>query len=274
VAIELVAAPRPVPVLADPTRLGQIVGNLLMNSAKFTASGGHTRVEVTTDGNDALVRVIDDGIGMSPETLETLFQPFAQAEQALERNKGGLGLGLALVKGLVELHGGTVSAVSDGIGKGSTVSVRLPLDTEAPMTAGPAPSARRGKQRSVLIIEDNADAAASLSDVLRFGGHRVEVAHNGPDGIAKAKTLHPDIVLCDIGLPGMDGYDVARAFRADATLTRTFLVALSGYALPEDVKRAIDAGFTHHMPKPPVLEKLTALLSDMSSPPHDAAGPF
>lgn len=266
VHLELLLAPRPVPVLADRTRIAQIVGNLLQNAAKFTRRGGHARVSMVAEGGEAVVRVADDGVGIAPEMLARLFQPLLQAEQSLDRSMGGLGLGLALVKGLVELHGGAVSAQSAGLGCGTEVVVRIPLDSGAATdaSAGTAHTARA--RRRVLIIEDNADAADSLCEVLEFGDHVVAVAYNGPEGITKARELRPDVVLCDIGLPGMDGYEVARVFRADQMLKCAFLVALSGYALPEDLQRAADAGFDRHLAKPLSLEKLDELLASLPLP--------
>jgi two-component system CheB/CheR fusion protein len=170
---------------------------------------------------------------------------------------------LALVKGLVELHGGEVSAHSDGLGKGAEFVVRLPLDL---VDAGELRASRpevEHRPRRVLIIEDNIDAADSLSEALEFGEHEVTVAYNGPEGLERARELKPEVVLCDIGLPGMDGYEVARAFRADAALRGTYLVALSGYALPEDLQRASEAGFDRHLAKPPSLEKLEELLASL-----------
>jgi CheY-like chemotaxis protein len=232
----------------------------MQNAAKFTSKGGHTHVAVAVEGSEAVVCVADDGVGMSHETLDRLFQPFSQAEQALDRNKGGLGLGLALVKGLVELHGGTVSARSEGLGRGAEFVVRLPLDKgavlEAPAAVAPAARARR----RVHVIEDNVDAADSLRDVLEFGEHEVAVANNGPEGIARAREFRPDVVLCDIGLPGMDGYEVARAFRTDDALKSAYLVALTGYALPEDLQRAAEAGFERHLAKPPAIAALEEVL--------------
>jgi len=266
IRLELLPAPRPVRVHADATRIPQVVGNLLHNASKFVSNGGHTRVSVAVEGSEAVVRVADDGVGMSRETLDRLFEPFSQAEQTLDRTKGGLGLGLALVKGFVELHGGTVSARSEGLGRGTEMIVRLPLDTGAALEAAEARTNAARVRRRILIIEDNADAADSLSEALAAGDHEVAVAYNGPDGIAKAREFKPEVVLCDIGLPGMDGYEVARAFRADETLRSTFLVALSGYALPGDLQRAADAGFERHLAKPPSLEKLEQFLAEVSRP--------
>lgn len=186
-----------------------------------------------------------------------------QADTSLDRSKGGLGLGLALVKGLVELHGGEVSAHSDGLGRGSEFVVRIPLVAmESTQQSMDAEAVVCAPQR-VLIIEDNVDAADTLCEVLSLGDHEVEVAYNGPDGLAKARTFKPALVLCDIGLPGMDGYEVARAFRADEELSRVCLVALTGYALPEDLERARNAGFERHLAKPPRLQALESLLAEL-----------
>jgi PAS domain S-box-containing protein len=234
VEFDLHLADKPIWLSADPSRIAQAVGNLLQNAAKFAASGGRTilTVEEDTNAEMAVIRVRDTGIGIAPDVLSLLFQPFMQGPGTLDRGRGGLGLGLALVKGLVELHGGTVEARSDGPGKGAEFILRLPVDREmeAPRPAPPERPSRAG--RRVLIIEDNVDVANSLREALGFLKHTVEVAHNGPEGLAKAREFKPEIVLCDIGLPGMDGYDVARAFRADPGLSGLFLVALTGYALP------------------------------------------
>jgi two-component system CheB/CheR fusion protein len=242
--------------------VAQAVGNLLQNAAKFTPREGLVSVHVSTDdvARAALVRVVDSGVGMSPETLARLFQPFMQAERSLDRSRGGLGLGLALVKGVVEGHGGAVDARSAGVGLGAEFVVRLPLSPEAPAEGERTPGDAATTRRRVLLIEDNADAAESLRDLLACYEHEVTIAGNGADGIAAARAFRPDVVLCDIGLPGMDGYDVARAFRGDEALKDTFLVALSGYALPDDLGRAAEAGFDQHLAKPPTLEMLEQVL--------------
>jgi two-component system CheB/CheR fusion protein len=263
VRLELASEACAIRMVADRTRIVQIVGNLLQNSAKFTHRGGRTRVSVAVLAHQAVVRVVDDGVGIAPETVALLFQPFTQAAQTLDRSRCGLGLGLALVKGLVELHGGTVSAHSEGLGCGTEMVVRLPVEASTALQDEESPSPVTRCRRRVLIIEDNADTAASLSEVLGFGQHEVAIAHDGPDGLAQARAFRPDVVLCDIGLPGMSGYDVARVFREDEELRGTVLVALSGYALPEDVLRAAEAGFACHLAKPPSLEKLEALLASL-----------
>jgi two-component system CheB/CheR fusion protein len=264
VRLEFNPAPAPVFVDVDRNRVAQIIGNLLQNAAKFTGRGGATRITITTEAAEkrAVIQIADTGVGMAPEMLSRLFQPFSQADSTLDRSKGGLGLGLALAKGLAKLHGGDVTANSAGLGQGAEFVVRLPLAMEKPATPQPGASATKSHRR-VLVIEDNLDAADSLRDVLAFGEHEIEVAYNGPDGIAKARKFRPEVVLCDIGLPGMDGYEVARTFRADATLKGAFLVALTGYALPEDLERAQAAGFARHIAKPPSLEKLEEIIDEV-----------
>lgn len=272
-SVEMTPADAPVYVLADWNRLAQVIGNLLQNAAKFTGRKGEVRVSVSVDAAErrAVVRVADTGVGMAPQMLSRLFEPFSQADNTLDRSKGGLGLGLALVKGLVELHGGEVSAHSDGLGKGADFVVQLPLDlTDAARPPGSRLESGR-RPRKVLIIEDNIDAADSLSEALEFGEHQVEVAYNGPEGLERAREFKPEVVLCDIGLPGMDGYEVARSFRQDESLRGTYLVALSGYALPEDLQRASAAGFDRHLAKPPSLEKLEELLATV--PQSESARP-
>jgi PAS domain S-box-containing protein len=261
--LELELAPAPIHVNADRNRLAQVVGNLLQNAVKFTPPDGRVCVSVATDvaAARALLRVADTGAGLAPEIAGRLFQPFVQADTTLDRSKGGLGLGLALVKGLVELHGGEVTASSAGVGRGSEFTVRLPLDLTEPVTAEHERRSPASVRRRVLVIEDNVDAADSLRELLELDGHAVSVAHDGPDGIAKAHAFRPDLVLCDIGLPGMDGYAVAGAFRADGALRDVHLVALSGYALPEDLRRAAEAGFDDHLAKPPSLDILEDLLA-------------
>jgi len=265
--------PTPVLINADATRIAQMVGNLLQNAAKFTPHGGRAHVSVAAEAGEAVVRVVDNGVGMAPDTLAHLFQPFMQADQSLDRSMGGLGLGLALVKGLVELHGGRIQAQSDGLGRGAALVVRLPLDDGAALEKPAARANGPRVCRRVLIIEDNLDAAESLREALELGEHEVEVAYGGLEGIERARSFHPDVVLCDIGLPGMDGYDVARAVRKDPALQSTLLVALSGYALPEDVERAAQAGFQHHLAKPPSVDALERVLSEMPETPRPDASP-
>ena len=247
----------------DAARLAQVVGNLLTNAAKFTPKGG--RVTLTIDEippGTAAVRVRDTGVGIAKDLLPRLFEPFMQAESTLDRSKGGLGLGLALVKGVVEMHGGSVEARSEGPGGGTEFMVKLPVETAPSLSVGEGKAASaRVRPRRVLIIEDQVDAADSLRDVLILGAHEVEVAYSGPAGIEKARAFKPAVVFCDIGLPGMDGYEVAKAFRADQTLRSAFLVALTGYAQPEDRRRAASAGFEAHIAKPASMQAIEEVLS-------------
>jgi len=258
----------PLWIYGDRTRIAQVIGNLLQNSAKFAEPGGEATVSVecNLDLRQAVLRVRDTGTGIAPDMLPRIFEPFTQADTTLDRSKGGLGLGLALVKGLVEMHGGTVSVESEGVGKGAEFTVRLPLESGVAPTAERTGGARQnGSARRVLVIEDNVDAADSLREVLELEGHTVEVAYSGADGIETARAFRPEVVLCDIGLPGMDGYEVTKAMRADEALRSTFLVALSGYALSEDLAKAKEAGFDRHLAKPPSLEKLTEILASAPS---------
>jgi PAS domain S-box-containing protein len=241
---------------ADATRIAQVVANLLQNAGKFTPSGGEVTVAVLAAGDRAEVRVSDTGIGIEPGEVQHMFEPFAQADRSLARAQGGLGLGLALARGLVELHGGAMAARSEGLGRGAEFTMSLPLaEPAAAPRAGDAAETGAGAL-SVLVVEDNEDAAQSLADVLELRGYRVWVAHDGRSGIARARELRPDVVLCDIGLPDVDGYEVARVLSADDALRGTRLVALSGYAQPEDRARARTAGFAAHLAKPPRLEQL------------------
>jgi two-component system, chemotaxis family, CheB/CheR fusion protein len=250
------------PVDGDQARLAQAVGNLLQNAAKFTPAGGSVIVTTSVSNARARLRVVDSGRGMDQALLRRLFQPFMQADTTLDRSKGGLGLGLALVKGLVEMHGGAVCAHSDGPGCGAEFVVELPLDSRR-ITRPDVPPAPAAESRRVLIIEDNVDAADSLRDLLAYYGHVVAVAYNGLEGFAKAREFGPEVVLCDIGLPGMDGFEIARAFKSDEWLRRITLIALTGYALPEDLQRAADAGFARHIAKPPSPEELQRVLRDL-----------
>ncbi len=267
VRLDVAECAEPLRAHADPTRLAQVVGNLLANAAKFTPPGGHTTLSLEVGADDtAVIRVTDDGVGMTSDTLARLFDPFVQADQTIDRGRGGLGLGLTLVKGRVEMHGGTGAAESRGLGLGTELTVTLPLDAPARLRLAvvPPPEARApvaGGGRRVLVVEDNADAAESLREALELGGHEVEVAYSGTEGLEKVRALEPEVVLCDIGLPGMDGYAIARAVRADPRLRSTYLVALSGYALEADVDRAAEAGFDLHVAKPPSIEALEDVLA-------------
>jgi PAS domain S-box-containing protein len=246
----------------DAARLSQVLGNLLVNAAKFTPRDGRILVELGRDDGHAVLTVADTGLGMDQGTLDRLFEPFSQAERSLSKSKGGLGLGLALVKGIVELHGGEVAARSEGVGKGARFTVRIPLaqSVAATLGANQAPASRRGGRR-VLIVEDNLDSAESLAEALRMAGHQVEVAYDGRAALAKAPTFRPEFVICDIGLPDVDGYSVATSLRSHLETASARLIALTGYAQPEDRRRAFEAGFEAHLRKPPDMEVIADLLA-------------
>jgi PAS domain S-box-containing protein len=258
----------PLQVRGDATRFSQVVGNLLHNALKFTDAGGMVTVRLakSPDREEASIEVEDTGIGMDADLLSTAFEPFRQCEASVHRAGGGLGVGLALVKGLVELHGGAVACSSEGPGQGSRFTVRLPLDREAPS----APAAGESKDSTglsirVLVIEDYADAAESLAMLLEMLGHKVEIAHSGQAGIEKALRFSPELILCDVGLPDMDGYDVARRLRREPLLARAFLVALSGYGNESDKLRAQEAGFDRHVCKPIDLDAIRKLIAEIGS---------
>jgi PAS domain S-box-containing protein len=255
----------PIWVRGDPTRLEQVVGNLLQNAAKFSQCRGRVALVLRADPGQAWISVRDTGVGIDRALLDKVFDPFVQAERTLARSSGGLGLGLALVKGLTELHGGAVSVRSDGPGRGSEFRIVLPLLTPAESLGEPPGPARRDgrvrqRRRRVLVVDDNVDAAESLAELVEVFGHDAVVAHDGPTAVATARVTHPDVILCDIGLPGMDGYEVARTLRADAALSGTHLVAVTGYAHPDDLERASRAGFDCHVAKPPSPEEIDRLL--------------
>ena len=246
---------------ADPTRLNQVVANLLHNAAKFTRRGDEVVVSLRRDGSVAELRVRDTGAGIDADLLPRLFEPFVQGDRTLARSDGGLGLGLALVKGIVELHGGDVRVESAGIGRGTEFVVRLPLPGAAAVSTAQSTHVQsaNGALR-VLVVDDNKDAAESLADLLRMLGHEADVAYDGPSALAKLGKSKPDVVLCDIGMPAMSGYEVAKAVRAGGN-RGVRLVALSGYGQADDVKRAIEAGFDAHVAKPPDPEELARLLA-------------
>jgi two-component system, chemotaxis family, CheB/CheR fusion protein len=260
--VELSLPDAPLPFTGDVTRLSQVVGNLLDNAGKFTDAGGTIRVAlgVWDDRTRAVLVVDDTGIGMDAETLPRIFDIFDQADRTLDRSRGGIGLGLSLVKGLIVQHGGSVRAESEGVGRGSRFVVELPLDPNAtapepkkPVTSAAAPV----PPRRILVIEDSEDAAVTMKLVLQRWGHQVEVAREGSDALVMAKQSQPEIVFCDIGLPGdLDGYEVAKALRADAHLRSAYLVALTGYGRDEDKARAAHAGFDAHVTKPASHEAL------------------
>jgi PAS domain S-box-containing protein len=246
-------------VLADPARLEQVLSNLLDNALKYTPTGGEVCVTTAREGGEAVVRVRDTGEGIRPDLLDRVFDLFVQQPQALDRSRGGLGLGLTLVKRLVHLHGGSVAAYSAGVGRGSEFVVRLPATDAAPCSpAMMVTSMLPSRRRRVLIVEDHDDARESLRLMLELSGHEVETAEDGPSGLERLVASHPDVALIDVGLPGIDGYDVAR--RARNVVRATCLVALTGYGQVEDQRKARDAGFDVHITKPIDPDRLERLL--------------
>jgi PAS domain S-box-containing protein len=250
---------------ADPVRLAQIFGNLLNNAAKYSDKGGQIEIAARRDGDAALVTIRDSGDGIPSEQFAKLFQIFTRGERSARRNQSGLGIGLALVRRLTEMHGGRVEASSEGIGKGSCFSVRLPLNVRqvaAPKARGRDPSTI--DSLSVLVVDDNQDAAESLAMLLRTAGAAVHVAHDGPAAIAEFERSEPDVVLLDIGMPDMDGCEVARRLREISPADRVALVALTGWGQDEDRRRVREAGFDHHLVKPVDLASLQSLLTSLA----------
>jgi PAS domain S-box-containing protein len=252
--IEVRLPPEASPVTGDITRLTQVFLNLINNAAKYTPEGGRIEIEVRCELEDCFVRVTDNGLGIPPDLLERVFDLFAQGERTLDRSEGGLGIGLTLAKRIVLLHGGTITAESEGPGKGSTFTVRLPrlrleVRPDAPKDRGAAfpPSARK---RSILVVDDNADAAASVAMFLRMLGHDVDIESDGNAALKRIIASPPEIVLLDIGLPGLDGYEVARRVRERPEGQGIRLYAMTGYGQEEDRKRAIASGFDAHLVKP------------------------
>jgi PAS domain S-box-containing protein len=257
-------------VEADATRLAQVVSNLLNNAAKFTAEGGHVWLTAERQGGEAVVRVRDDGVGIPAELLPKVFDLFTQGDRSLARSEGGLGVGLTLVRSLVELHGGRALARSEGPGMGSEFEVRLPaLDARPAPARGAEESEPQGRppgpRRRVLVVDDNADVTDTMALLLKVDGHDVRTAPDGPTALAAAQAFRPEVVILDIGLPGMDGYEVARRLRQQGDLQKAMLVALTGYGQEEDRRRSQEAGFDAHLVKPAdpaALQGLLALWKD------------
>lgn len=266
VTLEVKLTP-PLFLKADSFRITQVIGNLLHNAGKFTRDNDLVTVTVSTDtnSNEAVITVQDTGRGIDSDDLKNLFEPFRQVDKTLDRSNGGLGLGLAIVKGMVELHGGRVEAFSEGIGKGTKFTIRLPLPKEnvTMQEFSEKPDDKSNKSLKILIIDDNKDLAEIICELIAFLGYETECAHNGADGIAKARELQPDVIICDIGLPDMSGYEVAKMIRKDAEFKDTFLIAFSGYAQSEDIEKSKAAGFDRHLAKPVSLETLQMVLNEV-----------
>ncbi|WP_052417247.1 PAS domain S-box protein [Cellvibrio mixtus] len=266
ITLHVVKAAHPIWVFADRTRIAQAIGNLLHNALKFTEAPGEVSVSLTEEFQDGKafgsVKVKDTGIGIDPTLLDELFEPFVQGNQDLARSKGGLGLGLALIKGFANLHGGRVSVSSAGPGYGSEFIFQIPLSTGIVIGQQPAPTVSATTPLNVVLIDDNRDMVETLAALLSMDGHAIKCAYDGESGLQLIKHEKPDLVLCDIGLPGgRDGYAVARAVREDVALNKTFMVALSGYGQEKDKKLAFECGFDDHLLKPVDFNGLTAMIN-------------
>jgi signal transduction histidine kinase/ActR/RegA family two-component response regulator len=280
--VSVTRAPTRILVNGDPVRLEQVVWNLLSNAVKYTPERGHIWVTLSRQDGDAMLSVRDDGIGIPSAMLPRVFEPFIQLEHSLDRAQGGLGLGLPLVRNLILLHGGSIRASSEGKGCGTEFLVRLPLapgagEMREPTAAGePAIDAPRtetegeGRPLRILVVDDNDDGRETMHELLSFLGHQVELAVDGLSGIEKALASRPELALIDIGLPGCDGYEVARRIRGELNGGTPWLVAMSGYGQPEDRRRALDAGFDRHLVKPVSYEALTSLLREIERKPATA----
>lgn len=269
-ALEVHMPDHPLPVWGDPTRLAQIVSNLLNNAAKYTPRGGHIELSAREEDGQAVVRVKDSGMGIPADELPKVFEMFTQVGRHQHHAQGGLGIGLALVKRLVELHGGSVEAHSGGTGAGSTFTVRLPVaDGQAHAQEGGAADGRTSHARApfrVLVVDDNVDAAESLAALLQIEGHQVQIAHDGDTAVRLAGEFRPRVIFLDIGMPGKDGYQVARELRGRGETRDAILVALTGWGAQEDRARSRSAGFDHHLTKPAGLASVEALLAQIDAP--------
>jgi CheY-like chemotaxis protein/two-component sensor histidine kinase len=236
---------------ADPTRAEQIFANLLTNAGKYTQQGGRVTIRARRHDQDAVIQIIDTGVGLPPEMLNRVFELFAQADRTLDRSEGGLGIGLTVARKLAEMHGGSIAVSSEGLGKGTTFTVRLPLSSQ-PMHSGQptAPSTEAEQERlRILVVDDNRDTATSCSMLLTQMGHEVDTAYDGIAALEHARSFRPQVLFLDIGLPGMNGYDVARTLR-DEGFHDELIIAVSGYGQPDDRRRSREAGFDHHLVKP------------------------
>jgi PAS domain S-box-containing protein len=262
----------PIRLRADPTRLEQVIDNLLTNAAKYSDPGGRISLSASLEGDSAVLRLRDSGIGIAPEQLPHIFGLFVQAERRLDRSQGGLGIGLSLVRSLVGMHGGQVTASSEGLGKGSEFVIRLPAlpaaELSAPRALGngtPAPKSALPQHR-ILVVDDSVDSARSMSLLLkRMWGQVVEVAHDGEEALEKTKTFRPDLILLDIGLPGMSGYDLAKRLRDQPESEGLTLVAMTGWGNEDDLRRSRESGFAHHLVKPVDIDALRDLIAEQPS---------
>jgi CheY-like chemotaxis protein len=254
----------------DPTRLEQIATNLIDNALKYTPAGGNIDIGIDSVDDEVVLTVRDSGVGIPPDLLPHVFDVFVQGSISIDRSQGGLGIGLSLVRRLVELHGGTVAVASDGSGLGSTFEMRLPRAEPALAADAPVRAASVADKPTVLLIEDNDDGREMMATMLASYGYAVLQARDGLEGVKLATDARPDVALVDIGLPGIDGYEVARRLRKDAGTRDIRLIALTGYGLAEDQRRVLEAGFDLHMVKP---VELAVLLAQLAEPAGRTASP-
>jgi CheY-like chemotaxis protein len=250
----------------DPVRMQQVIGNLLHNAAKFTPRGGTIELRVRRGDEGVEMTVTDNGVGIAPDVLPRVFELFSQGDNTLERTQGGLGIGLSLVKGLVEMHGGNVRACSDGPGRGSCFVVELPgsLMRAAPAGIAPAAQVARFASQRILLVEDNLDAAEAMSMLLKGLGHAVTVVNDGSEAVEVARTVQPEVILLDIGLPGINGYELVSRLRQMPETRAARMIAVSGYGQQKDRQRSAEAGFDMHLVKPVDPVDLSNVLAAMT----------
>jgi CheY-like chemotaxis protein/two-component sensor histidine kinase len=259
--------PGPVWVDGDASRLTQVISNLLNNAAKYTGEGGIIRLSLSSDETHAMVRVHDNGVGIPPEMLEEVFDMFTQVNRTLDRSQGGLGIGLSLVRRLTEMHGGNVTAESEGLGYGSTFTVRIPIMPKAELSGesdkAPDPEKSQRPSLRVLVVDDIPDVADVLKMLLDLEGFETCVAYSGAVALESARDFKPDVVICDIGLPEMDGHEIARRLRRDPDIAPATLIAMTGWGAEGEVRRTRESGFDFHLVKPVDANALLELLSHM-----------
>ena len=270
----VVALPaRPLKLDGDATRLAQVIGNVLNNASKYTPEGGRIRLQLHAEQDEAVITVSDTGIGIPPEMLGSVFDLFTQVNRALDRSHGGLGIGLALVRRIVEMHGGQVSAASAGVDQGTEITIRLDLIEEEHRTAAAvgsleasAPPLPELPPRRILVVDDNEDAAALIAMLLKLAGQEVRTANDGAEALAAAAALRPEVVFLDLAMPGLNGYETARRIRQEPWGQEVALVALSGWGQRRDRARTAEAGFCAHLVKPVSEAQLLAVLADLAPP--------
>jgi PAS domain S-box-containing protein len=265
--VSVTLPPQPIYLHGDPVRLAQVFSNILNNACKYTESGGKIWLTAERQGGDVVVKVKDTGLGIPPDKLDSVFEMFTQIDRTLERSQGGLGIGLTLVKRLVEMHDGTVTAHSEGSGKGSEFLVRLPILIEPPKQDTAKPAVTTATLRRILVVDDNPDAASSLTMLLRMSGNEAQTAHDGLEALDAAERFRPDVVLLDIGLPKLNGFEVCRRIREQLWGKNMVMVALTGWGQDDDRRKAKDAGFNHHMVKPADYAALMKLLAETQPTP-------